>query len=208
MPDISNKTKVGSRIHHELEVAKQLLESVGPAVTIYGGARVSENDVYYRKTRELARTLADNGFAVISGGGPGIMEAANRGAFEAGGGLSVGLNIALPHEQRPNPYQNLSINFEHFAARKVAFCKYSRAFVVMPGGFGTLDELFEVLTMMQTRKMPSIPVVLYGSEFWQGLMNWMSGVLLTRGLVSKEDLARHIQVMDSPEGLLHLLASS
>lgn len=201
-------TEVGQRIHQELETAKALLETVKSAVSIYGGARVSTTDVYYQKTVELASALSNCGYAVISGGGPGIMEAANRGAFETNNGLSIGLNIALPCEQKPNPYQHLSIEFRHFAARKVAFCKYSKAFVVMPGGVGTLDELFEVLTLIQTQKMPQIPVILYGAEFWEGLMNWMSGVLLPRGLISKDDIRNRIHVVNSAAEVLELLEKS
>ncbi len=199
---VNIKSRIGQRINHELELAKQLLESVTPAVSIYGGSRVKPSDPYYEKTRVLARALSGHGISVISGGGPGIMEAANLGAQEGRHGTSVGLNIQLPFEQRPNPYQDVSIEFVHFAARKVSFCKYSMAFVVMPGGVGTLDELYEVLTLIQTRKMPEIPVLLYGSEFWQGLVAWMRDTMLARGLVDAADLDKRIRLVDSTEDVL------
>ena len=197
---------VGSLISRELNLAKSLLEGLAPGVSIYGGARVQPNDPYYLATVELARTLSNEGINVISGGGPGIMEAANKGAQLGTGGKSIALNIELPFEQAPNPYQDVAVNFAYFAARKIAFCKYSRAFVVMPGGLGTLDELFEVLTLVQTAKMPSAPVMLYGSEFWKGLMDWMRGVALERKLISAEDLNERIRMVDSPADVLQVLA--
>lgn len=199
------KSEIGRRINHELEVAQQLLESITPAVSIYGGARVKPEDPYYAKTVELARALSQERISVISGGGPGVMEAANKGAQEGKLGTSVGLNIQLPFEQKPNAYQDISIEFVHFAARKVSFCKYSKAFVVMPGGMGTLDELFEVLTLIQTAKMPEIPVILYGREFWEGLLQWMRTVLLDRGLVAERDLSQRIQVVDTTEEVLAIV---
>lgn len=198
-------SNVGLRVYEELVTAKEFLDSVCPAVSIYGGARVKEDNPYYQKTRELARALSDVGFAVISGGGPGIMRAANHGASEGRTGLSIGLNIKLPFEQQANPYQDISLEFAHFAARKIAFCKYSKAFVVMPGGVGTLDELFEVLTLIQTHKMPAIPVILFGREFWQGLLSWMEHTLLARGFISSADLHERIQVADTTQEVLHLL---
>ncbi len=202
---VNIKSRIGQRINHELELAKQLLESITPAVSIYGGSRVKPSDPYYEKTRVLARALSEHGISVISGGGPGIMEAANLGAQEGRHGTSVGLNIQLPFEQRPNPYQDVSIEFVHFAARKVSFCKYSMAFVVMPGGVGTLDELYEVLTLIQTRKMPEIPVLLYGSEFWQGLVAWMRDTMLARGLVDAADLDKRVRLVDSTEDVLDVV---
>lgn len=198
-------SKVGLRVYEELVTAKEFLDSVCPAVSIYGGARVKEDNPYYQKTRDLARALSDAGFAVISGGGPGIMMAANHGASDGRKGLSIGLNIKLPFEQQTNPYQDISLEFAHFAARKIAFCKYSKAFVVMPGGVGTLDELFEVLTLIQTHKMQAIPVILFGREFWQGLLSWMEHTLLARGFISSVDLHERIQVADTTQEVLHIL---
>jgi uncharacterized protein (TIGR00730 family) len=196
---------VGQRINRELELAKAVLESLTPAVSIYGGARVTPDDPYYEKTLTLARALSAAGVSVISGGGPGIMEAANRGAQEGMLGLSIGLNINLPCEQKANPYQDLCIDFEHFSSRKVAFCKYSMAFVAMPGGFGTLDELFEVVTLIQTGKMPNIPVLLYGGEFWNGLLDWLRGMVLPRGLISAQDVDERLCVVDTVEEVLALV---
>ena len=157
-------------------------------ITIFGAARTRVDDGYYKDTELLAKKLAHEGFGVISGGGPGIMEAANKGAKE-GGGRSVGLNITLPMEQIPNPYQNVSVDFRYFFVRKVMFVKYSMGYICMPGGFGTLDEFFESLTLMQTHKTFPIPLVLYGSEFWSGLLEWIKSKVLTEGYVTDEELA-------------------
>lgn len=202
--ELLNPSRVGHQINRELEMAKDRLEAIGPAVSIYGSARIKPHDPYYQAARTLAQTLATEGFTVISGGGPGIMEAANKGAQEGAHGRSVGLNILLPFEQQPNPYQDISLDFVHFAARKVAFCKYSLAFVVMPGGVGTLDELFEVLTLIQTQKMPEIPVLLYGTSFWQGLVEWVRGELLSRQLLGLEDVNRMVLV-DSAEEVMKVV---
>ncbi len=148
------------------------LSNIGPAVTIFGSARIKPDDPYYQSCVDLSRRLSDEGFAVVSGGGPGIMEAANKGAYE-GKSSSVGLNIELPHEQKSNPWQNISLTFRHFFARKVAFVKYADAYVVYPGGFGTMDEVSEVLTLMQTGKTRRIPVILVGTSFWGGLLEWI-----------------------------------
>ncbi len=158
-----------------------------PAVTIYGSARTSENDPYYILTEKIATELAKSGCAVVTGGGPGIMEAANKGAINEGG-VSIGLNISLPHEQAPNPYSNIPLNFKYFFVRKVMFMKYSMAFVCMPGGFGSLDELFESLTLIQTNRIRPFPIVLVGSDFWGGLVDWMKDKLLGMGTIDKEDL--------------------
>lgn len=198
-------SNIGQRINQELVSAKKALDTLCPAVSIYGGSRVKEGSLYYEKTKELAKALSDAGFSVISGGGPGIMMAANQGASEGALGLSIGLNIMLPFEQEANPYQDISLDFAHFAARKIAFCKYSKAFVVMPGGVGTLDELFEVLTLIQTQKMPAIPVILFGREFWQGLITWMEDTILARGYISAEDIHERIQVADTTEEVLAVL---
>ena len=158
-----------------------------PSVTIYGSARTAEDDPDYQKARKIARTLAELGYGIVTGGGPGIMEAANRGASEAGG-LSIGLNIDLPHEQEGNPYVNLPLDFRYFFVRKVMFMKYSMAFVCMPGGFGSLDELFESLTLIQTRKIKPFPIILVGSSYWGGLVDWIKDQMLATGKIADEDL--------------------
>lgn len=159
----------------------------GPCVTVFGSARFEEDHKYYQLARDLGGALAKAGFVVMTGGGPGIMEAANRGAKEAGG-VSIGLNIALPMEQKPNPYVDRFIEFEHFFVRKVMLVKYSTAFVMMPGGFGTLDEAFEVVTLMQTEKLDDFPIVAMGDGFWRELRDFMSSTMLKAGTISAEDL--------------------
>jgi uncharacterized protein (TIGR00730 family) len=193
------------RIMGEFVDGFDVLARVGMAVTVFGSARIKEGSPYYDAAREVGRGLAERGYAVITGGGPGLMEAANRGALEAGG-LSIGCNIELPHEQSPNPYSNLSIDFRYFFVRKTMFVKYSEAFVVFPGGFGTLDELFEALTLIQTGKVERFPVVLYGSEYWSGLLDWVHGRLLAEGMVSQSDLDL-IQVVDSTEEVCAIATS-
>jgi len=180
----------------EFVEATERLADIRPAVSIFGSARIRPGHRWYELTVELARLLSDSGFAVISGGGPGVMEAANRGAYE-GPSPSVGLNIQLPHEQSGNDYQNVSLSFRHFFARKVAFAKYAQAFVAVPGGFGTIDELFEVLTLIQTKMGRSIPVILVDSGFWKGLLDWVRESMLGNGLVSPEDLDL-VRVVDEP----------
>jgi hypothetical protein len=157
-----------------------------PAVTIFGSARVEEGHRAYQQAREVGRRFAEAGFTVVTGGGPGVMEGANRGARD-GGGLSVGLNIVLPHEQESNPYLDVSIVFEHFYVRKTMFVKAAEGFVIFPGGFGTLDELFEAMTLIQTKKILEFPVVLVDSEYWQGLFDWIRYTLLADGMISPED---------------------
>lgn len=176
--------------------ATERLAEIRPAVSIFGSARVRPGHRWYELTVELARMLSDAGFAVISGGGPGIMEASNRGAH-AGASPSVGLNIELPHEQGGNHYQDISVNFRHFFARKVAFAKYATAFVAVPGGFGTLDEVSEVLTLIQTRMGRRIPVILVDSAFWQGLIGWMRDALAANGLIDGTDLDL-VKLVDEP----------
>lgn len=171
----------------EFVEATERLAEIRPAVSIFGSARAKESSLLYTRTQEIARKLSDAGFAVISGGGPGVMEAANRGAFD-GRSPSVGLNIELPFEQHGNPYQDISLRFRHFFARKVAFVKYAAAYVVMPGGFGTLDELFEALTLIQTRKGRRIPIVLVGSEFWSGLLDWVRLRLVADSMIDPDDV--------------------
>ena len=176
------------------------LARIQPAVTIFGSARVLPGSPYYALTETLARGLSDAGFSVISGGGPGIMEAANKGAY-AGKSPSVGLNIELPHEQHINPYQDISQTFRHFFARKVMFVRHTSAFVIMPGGYGTLDELMEVLTLVQTHKIRRIPIILMQRDFWQGLLDWLRTDLAGRGMIAPEDLDL-IQVMDEPQAVV------
>ncbi|MEM9601595.1 MAG: TIGR00730 family Rossman fold protein [Pseudomonadota bacterium] len=165
----------------------QKLAPVRPSVSIFGSARFKPDHPYYALTEDLSRKLSDVGFAVVSGGGPGIMEAANKGA-KAGKSESIGLNIELPHEQGGNPYQDISLTFRYFFARKVMFVKYASAYVVMPGGFGTLDEFAEILTLVQTGKSRRIPILLMGEGFWDGLINWFQDTLVAQGTISPEDM--------------------
>jgi len=181
----------------EFVEATERLAEVRPAVSIFGSARVRPGHRWYELTVRLARMLSEAGFAVISGGGPGVMEAANRGAHE-GPSPSVGLNMQLPHEQLGNSFQDVSLQFRHFFARKVAFAKYATAFVAVPGGFGTLDELAEMLTLIQTRVGRQIPVVLVDSAFWRGLLDWMRDALLSEGLIDARDLEL-MRIVDEPE---------
>jgi uncharacterized protein (TIGR00730 family) len=185
------------RIMAEFVDSFETMSQVGPAVTIFGSARTRPADPYYRATAELARLLAKEGLAVITGGGPGIMEAANKGAALAKG-KSVGLNIELPHEQHGNRYANVPIHFHYFFARKVCFVKYSMGFIYMPGGFGTLDELFEVLTLVQTHRISRFPLVLYGRKYWSGLLKWLKSNLELGAYISPGDLDL-VQVVNSPE---------
>ncbi len=177
-----------------------------PAVTIYGSARTTEEDPYYQKTRELAAKLAGLGYGVITGGGPGIMEAANRGAMDVDG-LSVGLNIDLPHEQDCNSYVNLPLDFRYFFVRKVMFMKYSMAFICMPGGLGSLDELFESLTLIQTRKIKPFPIILFGSEFWGGLVDWLQDQVLGGGKIEKDDLLL-FEIMDNVDDVVRYVRNA
>ena len=172
------------------------LARVKPSVSMFGSARTPPDHLYYRMAEETARVLSEAGFSVISGGGPGIMEAINKGAY-AGKSPSIGLNITLPHEQAANPYQDISLKFDHFFARKVMFVKYASAYVVLPGGFGTLDELAEILTLIQTGKTPRIPVILVHGPFWDGLLAWFRDTLVTEGTISPEDMGL-IHVVDDP----------
>jgi len=184
------------RIMSEFVEGFESLRDVGPAVSIFGSARTKRNDWSYKTTCKIAETLARRGYAIISGGGPGIMEAANRGAKQ-GKGLSIGLNIHLPEEQRPNRYQDRSLHFKHFFARKVMFVKYAAGYVIMPGGFGTLDEFFESLTLMQTGKIRRFPVVMVGTSYWKGLLRWMRTVMVQQGTISRSDLEL-FHVTDDP----------
>ena len=174
------------RIMAEFVESFETLSRVGPAVTVFGSARTKPSKKEYKATHRLSKALAQHNFAVITGGGPGIMEAANKGAAE-GGGLSVGLNIKLPHEQEGNPYANLPIDFHYFFSRKVCLAKYSSAFIYMPGGFGTMDEFFEILTLVQTRKIPRFPLILYGKDYWRGLFRWINSTLKKGRYISPKD---------------------
>ena len=175
------------RIREEIERGFDALRDVEEGVSVFGSARVREDDPWYELCRETAACLTGHGFTVITGGGSGLMEAANRGAAEAGG-LSVGLNIELPHEQRTNPYVNRSLNFHYFFARKLMFVRYARAFVIFPGGFGTMDELFESITLIQTERIEHFPTILVDSEHWAPLLRWVDAELDDRGLIDRADM--------------------
>jgi uncharacterized protein (TIGR00730 family) len=177
-----------------------------PAVTIFGSARTQESDPTYGAAREVGRCFADAGFAVITGGGPGVMEAANRGARE-GDGLSVGFNIELPHEEQPNAYLDVSLTFHHFYARKTMFVKAAEGFVIFPGGFGTLDELFETVTLIQTDKIANFPLVLFDRDYWEEMFSWMRAELLPRGTISEEDLSP-MTATDDPDEAVRIVLSS
>ena len=187
-------------IMSEFVSATDRLNRIHPAVSIFGSARTKPNQPYYKLTEEIARLLSDAGFSVISGGGPGIMEAANKGAFY-GKSPSVGLNIQLPNEQSSNLYQNISQTFQHFFTRKVMFVKFASAYVVMPGGFGTLDELMEALTLVQTGKTRKMPIILVGSQFWGGMVEWFRTALLEEKVISPDDM-NLIQLIDEPEAVV------
>ena len=186
------------RIQGEFVSGFDTLADVEAAVCIFGSARVTEADPLYGRAVELARLLSQDGFAIITGGGPGFMEAANRGAKEAGG-ASIGCNIELPFEQGTNKYVDVALNFRYFFVRKTMFVKYSEAFVIFPGGFGTMDELFEALTLIQTRKIQDFPVILFCRAYWQGLLDWIKGTVLAEGKISKVDLERLIVTDDVEE---------
>jgi uncharacterized protein (TIGR00730 family) len=182
----------------------ETLSAAGPGVTIFGSARVPSSDPFYKVAVTLGYEFAKNNLAVITGGGPGMMEAANRGAARAKG-KSIGLNIELPHEQKGNRYTNIPINFHYFFSRKVCFVKYSIGFVFMPGGFGTLDEFFEVLTLIQTRRIPRFPMILIGRQFWKGLLAWIDRALLDKGMISKGDTGLYHLTDDPGEAVRIIL---
>jgi uncharacterized protein (TIGR00730 family) len=181
----------------------QKLSAISPSVSIFGSARLKPSSPYYGLTETIARKLSDAGFAIVSGGGPGIMEAANKGAY-AGKSASVGLNIVLPKEQSGNKFQDIRLNFRYFFARKVMFSKYASAYVVMPGGFGTLDEMAEIITLIQTRKSRNIPVILVGSAFWSGMIAWLKSSMLSEGTINQKDLDI-IQLMDDPDDVVNAI---
>jgi hypothetical protein len=191
------------RIMAEFVDGIETLSNIDNAVTIFGSARVKPDDIYYQKTEKLARLLVQEKFSVITGGGSGIMEAANKGAAEAGG-QSVGLNIRLPYEQKPNPYANIHLDYKYFFVRKVMFVKYAVAYVIMPGGFGTMDELFEALTLIQTKKIKSFPLIMMGSEYWQGLIDWLKNTMVKEGKILPVNMEL-IQIVDEPEEVVRLI---
>jgi uncharacterized protein (TIGR00730 family) len=176
------------------------LSDLQPAITFFGSARCRKGEELYENTYELAKMLAKNGFNIITGGGGGVMEAANKGAKE-GGAKSIGVNIELPFEQKPNPYSTIKLSFRYFFVRKVMFLKYAMAYIVMPGGFGTLDEFSEALTLIQTKKMRPFPIILVGSTYWAGLIEWMKTTQLNSGMISKEDL-EIFKIMDDPQQIV------
>lgn len=193
------------KIMGEFVEGYEKLSRIGPCVSIFGSARTKENQKYYQLAVNIAKKITENGFGIITGGGPGIMEAGNKGAHLAGG-TSVGLNIDLPFEQHDNQYidKDKSIDFDYFFVRKVMFVKYSQGFVVMPGGFGTLDELFEAITLIQTHKIDRFPIILVGSDFWGGLIDWIKNTLTTQGNISPEDI-HLINLVDTEDEVLEIL---
>lgn len=180
-----------------------LSEIKRPAVSIFGSARTKPDEKYYQLAVEISKGLASAGYAIITGGGPGIMEAANKGAAEVGG-ISVGLNINLPFEQAPNAFANLPLSFKYFFVRKVMFIKYAMAFIGMPGGFGTMDELFEALTLIQTRRIKSFPIILVGKDYWSGMVDWIKESLLAAGNIMESDLL-YFSVLDDPAEIVHMI---
>lgn len=202
----AENTESAVRIFLEFLRGFEFLNVDFPMVTVFGSARFAEDHPHYLLARKMGRTLAEAGFAVMTGGGPGIMEAANRGAQE-GGSLSIGANIHLPHEQEPNPYLDKVMTFEHFFVRKVMMVKYSRAFVIMPGGFGTLDELFEAITLIQTGKMDPFPIILMGTEFWGPMVEFFLERLVAEGTIGADDMEL-VQITDSCEDAVALIQAS
>lgn len=191
------------KIQAEMVNGFEVLKDVEPAVSILGSARMKEDHPYFKKCEDLAKLLSDNGFNVITGGGGGIMEAGNRGAHK-GESKAIGLNIKLPHEQVPNPYQNISLDFDYFFVRKLMFSKYSFAHIFMPGGFGTMDELFTVLCLIQTKKMQRLPLVLFGKDFWEGMLDWVKKEMVGQGFLTCEEVDL-LQLTDDPEEVLSLV---
>jgi len=191
------------RIMAEFVDGFETLEKIEKAITIWGSARVKEDDIWYKKAVKTAKLLAQKGYTIITGGGPGIMEAANKGASEIGA-ESIGLNIELPEEQKPNPYIKTLISFRYFFTRKVMFVKYTKGFIIFPGGFGTLDEFTEAITLIQTKRIHKFPVVLMDEEYWDGFIKWMSDILLKRGYIDKEDL-KIFKVVNEPEEAVKII---
>ncbi len=209
LPESTRDSLRSREAYHVLKIISEFVEAgeelraIQPAVSIFGSARTPASHPDYARCEQLARALSDAGFSVLSGGGPGIMEAANKGAFY-GKSPSVGLNIVLPHEQKPNDYQDLSVKFLHFFPRKVMFVKHAVAYVVMPGGFGTLDEMFESLTLVQTGKTRRIPIILCGRAFWQGLTDWMGEQLVGQGMIGPNDMDL-LQIIDEPDQIVQTI---
>lgn len=191
------------RIQSELVEGFETLHDIGPAVTIFGSSRLSSRNRYYKEAFTVAKRLSDDGFAVITGGGPGIMEGANKGA-KKGAEKSIGLNIEIPTEQFPNEYQDIPLSFRYFFIRKLMFIKYAIAFIIFPGGFGTMDELFEALTLAQTKRIETFPILLYGSQYWKGLIDWMKDTLVPQGAIGMEDFGL-FSVVDTPQEVCHLI---
>ena len=202
-PKLSRQSWKVFQVMAEFVEGYERLAEIHPSVSIFGSARFDPEHPSSKLTEEIAMKLSNAGFSVVSGGGPGIMEAANRGAF-AGKSPSIGLNIVLPHEQNPNPYQDIALSFRHFFSRKVMFVKFATAYVVMPGGFGTLDELAEILTLVQTGKSRRIPIILVDTGFWTGLIDWFKNTLVTRGTISATDLDL-IQIIDEPDEIIEAI---
>ncbi|NJD56802.1 MAG: TIGR00730 family Rossman fold protein [Nitrospirae bacterium] len=191
------------RIQSELVEGFETLNDIGPAVSIFGSSRLGPGHKYYDDAVDVAKMLADDGFAIITGGGPGVMEGANKGA-KKGKAHSVGLNIEIPSEQVPNQYQDISLSFRYFFIRKLMFIKYAIAYIIFPGGFGTMDELFEALTLAQTKRIKSFPIILYGSEYWKGLIDWMKSTLVANGTIERADFAL-FSIVDKPEEIRFLI---
>jgi uncharacterized protein (TIGR00730 family) len=208
MPDRSFNAREAWRVFgimSEFVEATERLANIRPAVSVFGSARVAPGSHYYRLAEQVSRLLSDAGFAVISGGGPGVMEAANKGAF-AGKSDAIGLNIELPREQEANRYQNLSLTFKHFFTRKVMFAKFATAFIILPGGYGTLDELFEALTLVQTGKTRRMPIILMHAPFWRGLIDWFRERLVAEGMIDARDVDL-LQLIDEPQGVVDAIFS-
>jgi uncharacterized protein (TIGR00730 family) len=191
------------RIMAEFVDGFEALAKYHPAVSVFGSTRIKPGDEVYQKAEQIGKLLAENGFAVITGGGPGTMEAANKGAISAGG-KSIGLNIELPLEQKPNPYTNITLNFRYFFVRKVMFVKYAVAYIILPGGFGTMDELLESITLIQTKKIKPFPVILAGSNYWRGFLEWIKEMVLKEGKISSADLDI-LQVIDEPGEIIRAI---
>lgn len=191
------------RIQGEIVEGFEALAELGPAISIFGSARIAPESPYYQATVQVSRELVKAGFAVITGGGPGLMAAGNQGASEAGG-VSVGLNIDILSEPDPNPFQNIALHFRYFFVRKLMFVKYSVGFVIMPGGYGTLDELFEAVTLVQTQKIDNFPIVLYGSEYWGGMLDWLRASVVREGCISEEELGL-LHLVDTPDEVVRII---
>ncbi len=201
-----NKTKATwdiMKISSELVEGYERLEKIAPAISIFGSAKLPKTDKYYKETVNLAKTLSNHGFAVITGGGPGIMEAGNKGAYD-GESSSIGLNITLPSEQVPNEFQDISLVYRYFFTRKAMFVKHSMAYIVMPGGFGTLDELFDITTLIQTQKKAKMPIILFGKEFWGGLMDWVSTTMVDKGVISRDEV-NLLTLVDSVDEVVDII---